>query len=205
MCIRDRATSIVLDNKGNYDSLIQSHKNAWKRIYKDASIEIPSDGLLEMTAKSSIYHLLANTRSHNVSEDRGLPIGVSGLSSDSYGGMVFWDSDLWILPALLPFFPNAARQINNYRNASLHQAKLNAEKYGYDGALYPWTSGRYANCTSTGPCVDYEYHINVDIALSSFAIYMNGDEDDERSEEYLRYTTWPFVENAAKMLSLIHI
>lgn len=197
----ERATSIVLDNKGNYDSLIQSHKNAWKRIYKDASIEIPSDGLLEMTAKSSIYHLLANTRSHNVSEDRGLPIGVSGLSSDSYGGMVFWDSDLWILPALLPFFPNAARQINNYRNASLHQAKLNAEKYGYHGALYPWTSGRYANCTSTGPCVDYEYHINVDIALSSFAIYMNGDEDDERSEEYLRYTTWPFVENAAKMFA----
>ena len=186
----ERAINVVLDNKNDHNSLLDLHRQTWKSIYNDASIEIPSDRLLEMTAKSSLYHLLANTRSHNVSEDRGLPVGVSGLSSDSYGGMVFWDSDLWILPALLPFFPKTARQINNYRNVSLGQAKLNAQKYGYDGALFPWTSGRYANCTSTGPCIDYEYHINVDIALSSFAIYMNGEEDDEESEQYLRYTTW---------------
>lgn len=197
----ERAISIVSSNQGNYESLIQLHRETWEKIYKDASIEIPSDRLLEMTARSSIYHLLANTRSHNISKDRGLPLGVSGLSSDSYGGMVFWDSDLWILPSLLPFFPETAKQINNYRNASLSQAKLNAQQYGYEGAVYPWTSGRFANCTSTGPCVDYEYHINVDIALSSFAIYMNGGVDDEESEEYLRYTTWPFVENAAKLFT----
>jgi trehalose/maltose hydrolase-like predicted phosphorylase len=32
--------------------------------------------------------------------------------------------------------------------------------------LYPWTSGRYGNATSTGPALDYEYHINYVIALS---------------------------------------
>lgn len=30
----------------------------------------------------------------------------------------------------------------------------------------PWTSGRDANCTATGPCFDYEYHLNGDIAHS---------------------------------------
>ncbi|QGN18122.1 vacuolar acid trehalase [Kluyveromyces marxianus] len=197
----ERATAVVMENKGDYKNLLKMHRDHWKRLYADASIEIPSDGLLEMTAKSSIYHLLANSRSHNVSQSRGLPVPPSGLSSDSYGGMVFWDADVWMLPALLPFFPEIAKQMSAYRNASLAQAKENAKKYGLQGAIFPWTSGRFANCTSTGPCVDYEYHINVDIALSSLYIYMSGEEDEEKSEEYLRYTTWPFIENAAKMFT----
>jgi len=38
-------------------------------------------------------------------------------------------------------------------------------KFSPDGAVYSWTSGRFGNCTGTGPCFDYEYHINGDIAL----------------------------------------
>lgn len=175
------------------------NKLAWYTLYNDAFIEIPSDSLLEMTARSSLYQLLANTRTYNVSEDRGLPVSVPGLSSDSYGGMVFWDADLWVQPALLPFFPQIAKNMNNYRNATHSQAKANAKQYGYPGAVYPWTSGRYANCTSAGPCVDYEYHINVDIAMASLSIYMNG--GDGIDDEYLRYTTWPIVKDAAEFFT----
>ncbi|KAL3235027.1 Periplasmic acid trehalase ATH1 [Nakaseomyces bracarensis] len=189
------AKYIATSARGSYRQLLSQHKRAWYALYNDAFIEIPSDSLLEMTARSSLFHLLANTRQYNVSSTRGLPVGVGGLSSDSYGGMVFWDSDIWMSPALLPFFPNIAMNMNNYRNATHAQAKLNAEQYGYPGAVYPWTSGRYANCTSTGPCVDYEYHINVDIALASMSIYMNGAEGAD--DEYLRYTTWPMVKDAA--------
>lgn len=190
---------IVAENLGKLATLRDTHKSAWSDLYNDAFIEIPSDSLLEMTARSSLYHLLANTRQYNVSENRGLPVPVSGLSSDSYGGMVFWDADMWILPALLPFFPDIAKHMNNYRNGTHHQAQLNAKEYGYRGALYPWTSARFANCTSTGPCLDYEYHINVDIAMSSFSIYMNGAEGID--DEYLRYTTWPLVRDAAQFFT----
>ena len=38
-------------------------------------------------------------------------------------------------------------------------------KFSPDGAVYSWTSGRFGNCTGTGPCFDYEYHLNGDIAL----------------------------------------
>lgn len=192
------AKDIVLENKGKYNELLSSHKKAWYALYNDAFIEIPSDALLEMTARSSLYQLLANTRHYNVSE-RGLPVGVCGLSSDSYGGMVFWDSDIWMAPALLPFFPKVAQNMNNYRNSTHQQARINAERAGYSGAVYPWTSGRYANCTSTGPCIDYEYHINVDIALATFSIYMNGDTGVD--DDYLRYTTWPIVRDAAQFFS----
>ncbi|CCD22295.1 alpha,alpha-trehalase ATH1 NDAI_0A01370 [Naumovozyma dairenensis CBS 421] len=196
----DLATKVAMSSKGSYDLLLSTHKKAWYALYNDAFIEIPSDNLLEMTARSSLYQLLANTRTYNVSEERGLPLAVGGLSSDSYGGMVFWDSDIWVQPALLPFFPQIAKNINNYRNATHAQARLNAKQYGYPGAVYPWTSGRYANCTSAGPCVDYEYHINVDIAMATFSIYMNGGKDVD--DNYLRYTTWPMVRDAAEFFTV---
>lgn len=194
-----RAKDVAIKSCGNYEKLSLTHNEAWKGIYDDAFIEIPSDEVLELTARSSLYHILANTRTYNVSDERGLPVPVSGLSSDSYGGMVFWDSDFWIQPGILPFFPNIAKNINNYRNATHEQAKLNAKQYGYPGALYPWTSGRYANCTSTGPCVDYEYHINVDVCLASFSIYLNGAKGID--DNYLRYTTWPMVLDAAEFFT----
>lgn len=195
----DFAKEIAKSNSGNYEKVLAEHNGAWKAVYNDAFIEIPSDEILEMTTRSSLYHLLANTRTYNVSAERGLPVAVSGLSSDSYGGMVFWDADFWILPSILPFFPDIAKNINNYRNATHEQAQLNAQQHGYPGAVYPWTSGRFANCTSTGPCVDYEYHINVDIALSSFSIYLNGAKSID--DDYLRYTTWPMIRDAAQFFT----
>lgn len=194
------ARSVSSHSCGRYDELMSANTKAWADVYNDAFIEIPSDSLLEMTARSSLYHLLANTRTFNVSADQGLPVPVSGLSSDSYGGMVFWDADIWMQPALLPFFPDIAKNMNNFRNASHNQARLNAEENGFPGAIYPWTSGRFSNCTSTGPCVDYEYHLNVDIVLASFSIYMNGAEGID--DEYLRYTTWPMARDAAQFFTV---
>lgn len=195
----DYAKDVAETSYKNYHKLINYNTEQWKRIYDDAFIEIPSDEVLELTARSSLFHLLANTRTYNVSSERGLPVGVSGLSSDSYGGMVFWDSDFWIQPGILPFFPDIAKNINNYRNATHRQARLNAKQHGYPGAMYPWTSGRYANCTSTGPCKDYEYHINVDVCLASFSIYLNGAKGVD--DQYLKYTTWPMVRDAAEFFT----
>jgi hypothetical protein len=39
-----------------------------------------------------------------------------------------------------------------------------------NSALFSWTAGRYGNCTGTGPCVDYEYHLNADIAFNMFEL-----------------------------------
>lgn len=195
-----KATSYALDYKGNYDYLLLTHKLAWVRTYNGSKIEIPSDSLLELTARSSLYHLLANTRVNNVTVERGLLLPVSGLSADSYGGLVFWDADMWMVPALLPFAPTHAKNVNGFRNATHHQALLNAKQYGYSGAAYPWTSGGFSNCTSTGPCVDYEYHLNVDIAFSTLSIFLSG-ATSELNDDYLRYTTWPIVKDAADFLT----
>ncbi|SMN18225.1 similar to Saccharomyces cerevisiae YPR026W ATH1 Acid trehalase required for utilization of extracellular trehalose [Maudiozyma saulgeensis] len=192
----DTAASYANEYKGQYTQLLASHDAAWAELYGDAKIEIPSDSFLELAAKSSLFHLLANSRPNNVTQERGMLMPVSGLSSDSYGGLVFWDADMWMTPALLPFAPKVAKNINSYRNATHHQAQLNAREYGYAGAVYPWTSGGFSNCTSTGPCVDYEYHLNIDIAFSTLSLFLSGATED-LNDDYLRYTTWPLVKDAA--------
>lgn len=176
------------------EQLYDSHNKEWNEQFKETNIFIPSDGFLTLAARASLYHLLANTRIGT--KDLTSALCTTGLSSDSYGGMVFWDTDLWIIPAILPFAPKVAQSISQYRNYTHGQAKKNAQLYNYQGAAYPWTSGRFGNCTSTGPCVDYEYHLNVDIAFSSWLIYLAG-----ADEEYLRYTTWPLLKDASDFLS----
>lgn len=105
-------------------------------------------------------------------------IAVGGLGSDSYAGFIFWDAEVWMGPGLVVAHPEAAKQIAAYRAKLLPQAEMNIDTAFTSsqnetgkftgGAVFPWTSGRFGNCTGTGPCFDYEYHINGDIGLELF-------------------------------------
>jgi len=61
-----------------------------------------------------------------------------GLSSTGYKGHVFWDMDLWMLPAILILRPQIAKSMIQYRYDRLNAAKKNALLNGYKGAMYPW-------------------------------------------------------------------
>ena len=189
-----------------YHRLKILHINRWKDFHeKESFIEIPSDVLLEMVVRASLFHLFSNLREYDINPHRGLPVSPSGLSSDSYGGMVFWDSDLWILPSLIPFSPNVAKSLIQYRNSSVAEARQNCIKHGYEDngmVCFPWTSARFANETSTGPAVDYEYHINIDIVYSFLTFYLAGNFNDEQEDqEFLEYTLWPMMSDVCKFMS----
>jgi trehalose/maltose hydrolase-like predicted phosphorylase len=65
------------------------------------------------------------------------------------------------------------------------QAAINAEENGFssEAIIYPWTSGRYGNCTGTGPCVDYQYHLNSDIFLNNLLYWrVTGDDSWFRNQ-----------------------
>nr|WOG36184.1 uncharacterized protein [Candida metapsilosis] len=176
----------------HFDLIIKTHLQAWNQaIGKVPKISFQNDPLLDLGSRASVYHLLANTRS----DAQGLTgaLGVAGLSSDSYGGMVFWDTDFWMFRAILSLNPNHAKSIVNYR-VHTHEQALKNTPQGYEGAVYPWTSGRFGNCTATGPCLNYEYHINSAIAMAAWELYLSGAVDDE----YLKSTVYPLVNDAAK-------
>ncbi|KAK7920499.1 hypothetical protein PG985_008521 [Apiospora marii] len=140
--------------------------------------EMPQDPIvqtLQIIAISSAFYLYTNLLPWNSGVDshpesciacNSLPVG--GLTSQTYGGKVFWDAEMFMAPPTQATHPRLARQFAQYRINRAKEAKKNTERHGLKAGsmLYPWTSGRYGQCyNNTAPCVMYQYHLNADIAL----------------------------------------
>lgn len=181
--------------KDGWEQLLEEHEEAWNELWEDGDIIVEGDEVLQISIRATLFHLLSNIR--GASEGRGVgdnSISVGGLTSDSYAGLVFWDADLWMLPGLLVLHPDHAAAINEYRFRLLPQALENAKKYDRPGAMYPWTSSRFGNCTGTGPCADYQYHLNTDIALVHWHQFLStGDYD------WLKEQGWPIIKAVTEM------
>ena len=163
-----------------FDASMESHMNEWAVIFPPDSVDdytYPENGTLPadeyiiesaITAVLNEYYLLQNTISTNALSNASYApidiwsISVGGLTSDSYAGLVFWDAEIWMQPGLAASHPQAVKQIANYRLERYDQAKANAQTayqsskntttFSSDAAVFSWTSGRYGNCTGTGPC-----------------------------------------------------
>lgn len=201
-----------------WDDMVASHTKEWHDIMRKDSVDsfhYPQNGSLpddpnivqlQILAVTNPYYLLQNTVSVNAFIAAGNntkldsnSIPVAGFGSDSYAGQIFWDAEVWMAPGLVVAFPDAARQIARYRIERFPMAKANINtayqssqnetgKFSPNGAVFPWTSGRYGNCTITGPCFDYEYHINGDIGLEVYNYYaVTGDTDFFKSELFPIY------------------
>ncbi|KAI4255386.1 MAG: hypothetical protein LQ352_002588 [Teloschistes flavicans] len=195
-----------------FDQALNSHIWEWSNVFPDDSADnytypenntLPSDPFIIESAITGVlneYYMLQNTISKNALDAaNNAPIdansiSVGGLTSDSYAGLVFWDAEIWMQPGIAASHPQAVKQIANYRVARYGQAKANAQTayvssknqstFSSDAAVFPWTSGRTGKCTGTGPCFDYEYHINGDIA-QEFANYWVTSGDTEYFKESL--------------------
>ncbi|KPI43775.1 Acid trehalase [Cyphellophora attinorum] len=116
------------------------------------------------------------------------------LASDAYAGGIFWDAETWMQPGLVASSPYAARGISNYRMEHYEQAQKNIETayqssrnettFSSDAAIFPWISARPGNCTAMGPCWDYEYHINGDIAQALVNEWIVSGDTDFFRENY---------------------
>ncbi|UNI19507.1 Alpha,alpha-trehalase [Purpureocillium takamizusanense] len=163
-----------------WEKLRDEHTAAWAELMTEHAVdnftdpatgELPDDSnvqILQVASAASTFYLLQNMRPEDGSGLNDNSVAVGGLTSDSYAGLIFWDADTWMAPGLNIAFPKYAQQIANFRVKQHAQAVDNAVFNGYanDSSLYSWTAGRYGNCTATGPCVDYEYHLNYDIAFN---------------------------------------
>ncbi|KAK9238472.1 glycosyl hydrolase family 65 central catalytic domain-containing protein [Lipomyces kononenkoae] len=180
-----------------YRLAMADHRLEWHKLWESGDIVFPGDVELQISIRASLFHLLSAVRSGDEPPGRGdNSIAVSGLSSDSYGGMVFWDADTWMYPALSVLHPKYGSNINNFRQRIHGQAVENARSYNLNGAIYSWTSGRFGNCTASGPCVDYEYHINVDIAQAHWNQFLLSNDT-----VWLEHKGWPIIRDAAAMLA----
>lgn len=179
------------------------NRSAWQKIW-NADIEVEGDPGMQQAIRANEFSLFASI---NATSPQSL--GPSGLSSDGYAGMVFWDADTWMFPALLLQHPDLARVFVDYRSNTLPAALKNATNNGYKGAFYPWTSGIsgdmgdecYGAVTdASGKVVSdpnksctQQFHLQSDVALAQWQYYQStGD------KAWLAERGWPVLEAVAQ-------
>ena len=122
-----------------FDALLAQHRCAWAHMWEDAAVGIEGDhddvARDQLTARFAVFHLLAAA-----APDGEAAVGARGLTGLAYEGHVFWDADVFVLPALAAIRPSAARAMLEYRIRRLPAARELAKARGLAGARFPWES-----------------------------------------------------------------
>lgn len=162
-----------------FDELVSEQMAEWQDIWQRADIRI--DGPLEeqLAVRYGIFQIASSfPRSSDYS------IGANFLTGERYRGMVFWDTDVFLLPYLIRMFPERARDHLEYRYRTLIQAQQIASDQGACGARYPWEAAPDGT-DATAPWLhlqETQLHVTADVAWGVLE-YMRWTGDTEFMEE----------------------
>ncbi|TJZ56154.1 haloacid dehalogenase [Streptomyces piniterrae] len=174
-----------------WDALFARHSAAWQRLWR-SDIVVNGHRDLQSWVRAAQYGLLSSTRAGGANS-----IGPTGLTSDNYAGEIFWDAETWMYPGLLASHPVLAKSVVDYRYRTRAGARANAEKLGYDGLFYAWTSGRkgdlWSECHSWDPphCRT-QNHLMGDISLATWQYYLA-----TKDTTWLKARGWPVLKGIA--------
>lgn len=170
------------------ERLLLFHRKAWDELWK-SDIQISGDAQAQQDVHSMLYHLYSFVREGTALSPS--PMGLSGLG---YNGHVFWDTELWMFPAVLVMRPELAKSMVEYRFQRLDAAKRNAFSKGFKGAMYPWESAdtgveETPVWALSGP---FEHHITADVAFAAWSYYAV-----TQDKVWLRERGWPILSATA--------
>ena len=170
------------------DRLLSFHGKAWNELWK-SDIQIEGDPQAQQDIHSMMYHLYSFVREGT--DYSPSPMGLSGLG---YNGHVFWDTELWMYPALLVLQPAMAKSMVEYRFNRLAAAKKNAFSHGYKGAMFPWESAATGVEETpvwalSGP---FEHHITACVGIAAWNYYCV-----TQDKEWLKERGWPILKETA--------
>ena len=170
------------------ERLIEFHKKAWNKLWQ-SDIIIEGDEQSQQDIHSMMYHLYSFTR-----EGTSLSPSPMGLSGLGYNGHVFWDTELWMYPAILVLHPEIAKSLVEYRYQRLDAARRNAFGKGYKGAMFPWESaGTGVEETPVWALSGtFEQHITGCVAIAAWNYYCVTQDKD-----WLREKGYPILKETA--------
>ncbi len=157
------------------ERLLSFHTKAWDELWKsDIIIEAAGPASAGVAAQdqqdvhSMLYHLYSFSREGTALSPS--PMGLSGLGYNSH---VFWDTELWMYPAILVLHPEIAKSLVEYRYQRLDAAKRNAFSKGFKGAMFPWESAETGVEETpvwalSGP---FEHHITACVGIAAWNYY----------------------------------
>ncbi|GAB1691662.1 glycosyl hydrolase family 65 protein [Krasilnikovia sp. M28-CT-15] len=118
-----------------FEHLLAEHRAAWARRWRRVDVRIPDDPEVQRGVRFALFQLWCAAGRHDESA-----VGARGISGSGYAGHVFWDADVFVLPALVSMDPEAAAAMVRYRLHRLDAARAAAAECGRRGARFPWES-----------------------------------------------------------------
>ncbi len=157
--------------------LLTEQKAAWAARWDEADVEVVGDPELTRAVRLALFHLMAS-----VADNDEAAVGARGLTGPAYGGHVFWDADVFVLPVLAATHPAAARAMLEYRLRRLPAATEWAAELNLGGSRFPWESASRGNDVTPKNMVDasgqtvavrtgeLEEHITADVAWAAWQL-----------------------------------
>jgi alpha,alpha-trehalose phosphorylase len=160
-----------------WDTLLAEQRAYLDDFWDHADVEIEGDPELQQAIRFALFHVLsAGARAE------GIAIPAKGLTGTGYDGHSFWDTDLYIVPALSHTAPVAAADAIRWRYTTLPAAKQRARDLGLAGAAFPWRTIHGEECSGYWPAGTAAFHVNADIAFSAlYYVNATGDVAFERA------------------------
>lgn len=175
-----------------FDVLRERNRIAWAELWK-SRVKVYGDAEAQQALDAAFFYL--HSSAHAAGKTGVAPFGLSQYKD--YFGHVFWDMDHWVLPAVLPAAPDAAKAMLQYRLAGLPAAQHSASMFGFRGAMFPWEAGLDgSNVTPSEAETGWaEHHVNPEVALAAWEyLIATGD------PAFLRETAWPLIKGLAEWI-----
>ena len=119
--LRAAAEALRAAEARGFDRLLAEHRAAWADRWETVDVQIGGDPETELALRFALFQLWCLGKAHGE-----LAVGARGLSGTGYAGHVFWDADVFTLPALVTMDPEAAAAMVRYRLRRLAAARARA-------------------------------------------------------------------------------
>ncbi|XP_053665201.1 protein-glucosylgalactosylhydroxylysine glucosidase-like [Anopheles marshallii] len=163
---------------------IRQMESLWERY----GITVEGNNELDRVIKASAFYLFSSLPAHQVASSAGrypfyglapAGLGRGGIVEQEYQGHSFWDTEIWMYPAILLMDPINAAKVLSYRTTVGGGARLKALHNNYNGIQFPWESA-FTGTEVTPDCcpevADYQHHITADIVFAARQyFYATGD------------------------------
>jgi trehalose/maltose hydrolase-like predicted phosphorylase len=176
----------VLSWSNGSNTAVRVTGGTWPQFWSNADIGISGDPEAQQVTHAELFYLCGSA-----TPGKDYSIAPMGLSSTVYDGHIFWDAEIWMMPALLPQHPDLARTIVDYRFTRLKAAEKLAQSHGFSGAEYPWESAS-TGLEEAPEEFSHERHVTADVAYAAWSYYLwTGD------RKYLTTEGWPILSATA--------
>jgi len=132
---RMAADALEAAGRLGFDRLLADHRAAWARRWDAVDVQVRGDPEAQLALRFALFQLWCAIKARGE-----LAVGARGLSGTGYAGHVFWDADVFVLPAVAAMDPAAAAAMIRYRLRRLDAARTWARAAGRHGARFPWES-----------------------------------------------------------------